>query len=100
MDKRNKTSSDNLGAYTKPKWRLGKTVAIRVPLAIKDELIEIARKLDNGEKESSKSLLVVNAIEKLREATTSKKDGGSYDGRKGRELKSKVLEVIEMLESI
>lgn len=100
MDKRAETSIDNLGQYTKPKWRLGKTVAIRIPLAIKDELMEIAKKLDSGEKDNSKNKEVAEAIEKLRDSTTFKKDGGSYDGRKAGELKSKVLEVIKILEGI
>jgi predicted RNase H-like HicB family nuclease len=33
----------------KPKWNLGETKAIRVPLAIADLLLEIARRIDEGE---------------------------------------------------
>jgi hypothetical protein len=33
----------------KPKWNLGETKAIRVPVAIADTILEIARRLDDGE---------------------------------------------------
>lgn len=33
-----------------PAWNLGKTKVIRIPEAIADELMEIARHLDNGNK--------------------------------------------------
>lgn len=32
-----------------PKWNLGRTKTIRVPIAIADLLLEIARKIDRGE---------------------------------------------------
>lgn len=32
-----------------PQWKLGRTRTIRVPIAIADRLIELARKLDNSE---------------------------------------------------
>ncbi|HEY9633114.1 MAG TPA: hypothetical protein V6D14_06900 [Coleofasciculaceae cyanobacterium] len=37
----------------KPKWNLGETKAIRVPVAIADTLMEIAKRLDEGEKPES-----------------------------------------------
>jgi hypothetical protein len=33
----------------KPKWNLGETKAIRVPVAIAETILEIARRLDEGE---------------------------------------------------
>jgi hypothetical protein len=33
----------------KPKWNLGETKAIRVPIAIADTLLDIAKRMDNGE---------------------------------------------------
>jgi len=33
----------------KPTWKCGKTTTIRVPIALAEQLKEIARKLDNGE---------------------------------------------------
>jgi predicted RNase H-like HicB family nuclease len=37
----------------KPKWNLGETKAIRVPVAIADTIMEIARRIDEGEKPES-----------------------------------------------
>jgi hypothetical protein len=37
----------------KPKWNLGETKAIRVPVAIADMLLEIAKRLDEGENPES-----------------------------------------------
>ncbi len=37
----------------KPKWNLGETKAIRVPVAIADTLLEIAKRLDEGENPES-----------------------------------------------
>jgi hypothetical protein len=34
----------------KPNWNLGDTKAIRIPVAIADTLLSIARRLDEGEK--------------------------------------------------
>jgi hypothetical protein len=33
----------------KPKWRSGATQTIRVPIALADRLLDIAKRLDNGE---------------------------------------------------
>ena len=32
-----------------PQWNLGRTRTIRVPIAIADQLLEIARRIDSGE---------------------------------------------------
>lgn len=37
----------------KPKWNLGETKAVRVPMAIADTILDIARRLDDGEKPES-----------------------------------------------
>lgn len=34
-----------------PQWKLGRTRTIRVPIAIAEQLMEIARKIDSGEAE-------------------------------------------------
>lgn len=39
------------------KWRLGKTRLIRVPLAISEEILEIARSLDSGNIERATDVL-------------------------------------------
>lgn len=36
------------GAGSKPTWKHGKTKTIRVPIALADEILEFARKLDEG----------------------------------------------------
>ncbi|MGB7442531.1 MAG: hypothetical protein WA919_15815 [Coleofasciculaceae cyanobacterium] len=37
----------------KPKWNLGETKAVRIPVAIADTIMEIAKRLDEGEKAES-----------------------------------------------
>lgn len=37
----------------KPKWNLGATKAIRIPVAIADTILEIARRIDEGENPES-----------------------------------------------
>lgn len=41
------------------KWHLGKTKAVRVPLAISDEILEIARLIDEGKVEARDILELV-----------------------------------------
>jgi hypothetical protein len=43
-----KGNIENLKSY-QPKWKSGQTRTIRVPIALSDELMTIARKLDQGE---------------------------------------------------
>lgn len=50
----------------KPKWNLGETKAIRVPLAIADTLLEIAKRVDEGE--NLESIIIPQS-----EATTPKR---------------------------
>jgi hypothetical protein len=40
-----------------PQWNLGRTRTIRVPIAIADQLLEIARRIDGGEAAGSEVLL-------------------------------------------
>ncbi|MCA1994583.1 MAG: hypothetical protein LDL41_21445 [Coleofasciculus sp. S288] len=37
----------------KPKWNLGETKAVRIPVAIADTILEIARRIDEGESPES-----------------------------------------------
>lgn len=37
----------------KPKWNLGETKAVRIPVAIADTILEVARRIDEGEKPES-----------------------------------------------
>jgi len=56
----------------KPKWNLGETKAIRVPLAIADLLLEIARRIDEGETlesiilQSEVNTLKLSSVDKLK----------------------------------
>lgn len=45
----------------KPKWNLGETKAIRIPVAIADTILEIARRLDDGENPESIIIPKANA---------------------------------------
>jgi hypothetical protein len=44
-------SRENSGR--KPTWNLGETKAVRIPVAIADTILEIARRLDEGESPES-----------------------------------------------
>lgn len=46
----------------KPKWALGKTVAIRIPEILKDKLMEVARYLDSKSKNEIKNLNITDEI--------------------------------------
>lgn len=56
----------------KPKWNLGETKAIRVPLAIADLLLEIARRIDEGETlesilaQSEANILKLSSVDQLK----------------------------------
>lgn len=39
------------------KWQMGKTKAIRIPLAISEEILEIAKALDSGRTKDAKKIL-------------------------------------------
>lgn len=54
----------------KPKWNLGETKAIRIPVAIADTILEIARRMDEGEK--LESIIIPKSDAK---ATQSSSDG-------------------------
>ena len=98
MDKRVEKSKSNLGEYTKPKWKLGKTTAIRIPEKIKDEVLEYAKKIDNSVEEESNTLREI--IDQLKWAVHPKGENGGYDGRKSKELQSRVIEAISQLERL
>jgi len=44
-----KAPNPNGNPNFKPKWKLGNTIAIRIPEAIADLVISVARRIDNGE---------------------------------------------------
>lgn len=100
----------------KSSWNFGKTCTIRVPLALKRQVIKVARHLDNGgeiilsdkvvEINSNKkpeSILsqdkVSEIIKTLKHGITSKKQGGVYNSSNASTLKREVIKVLKILES-
>lgn len=60
LTKNNKSHANYL--FT-PKWRLGKTTAIRIPEVLKDKVMEVARYLDNKLKIEVKNINFVEVLE-------------------------------------
>jgi len=48
-----------------PSWNLGRTRTIRVPIAIADQLVEIARKMDRGEPIETSVLFAREELQEL-----------------------------------
>lgn len=55
----NKVESNH---FFKPKWRLGKTAAIRIPAILKNRLMEVAKYLDNKSENEIKSLDIIESL--------------------------------------
>jgi hypothetical protein len=83
-----------LGAGLKPTWKHGKTQTVRVPIALADQLLEIARKLDSSEVSDSdtesNTIDVSAAIALLEEALILKANAGGA-------IKAKVREALTLL---
>lgn len=97
-------------------WNLGKTQTMRVPVAIKDYLMEIARHLDNGgtielynssQNKSHNSLKSENILSQdtikeivdiLKHGITSKNQGGVYNSSNASTLKKEVIKALAILE--
>lgn len=58
--KRGKASDSN--HLFKPKWSLGKTVAIRIPAILKDKFLDVARYLDIKSEKEIKNLDIVEQL--------------------------------------
>ncbi|HBL13949.1 MAG TPA: hypothetical protein DD379_21655 [Cyanobacteria bacterium UBA11162] len=54
-----------------PNWNLGRTKTIRVPIALADQLIQIARKIDRGESIDPEMLLTKEDTEELSKSSHS-----------------------------
>lgn len=61
---RPRSKDGSLGHLMQPKWNLGKTTAIRIPLAIKEHLLELAKYLDNSKKVSDSAKEIIAKIDK------------------------------------
>lgn len=93
----------SLNHLLKPKWKSGKTQTIRVPVAIADQLVEVAHKLDEGElidltqdKETDEQRL--KAIALLEQAITPKSKGGSYAANNATAMKKLVEQALVLLD--
>jgi hypothetical protein len=73
-----KGNVDTLKPY-QPKWQSGATQTIRVPVALADELMTIARKLDAGEPSPAALDLTDAAVAVLADTTVTRngKDSGA-----------------------
>jgi hypothetical protein len=102
----------------KSSWNLGRTQTMRVPIVIKDYLIEIARHLDDGgtielynisqkqlentKTKDAKNILSQDTIAEitniLKNGITSKNQGGVYNSSNASTLKKEVVKVLAILE--
>jgi hypothetical protein len=79
-------------AYNKPTWNYGTTTNIRVPIALKDKIMSIARAIDDSESD----VLIIDkedyfkAIKMLENSLTLKANAGGA-------IKEKIREVLTLL---
>jgi hypothetical protein len=79
------------GAGAKGSWQSGKTKTIRVPEALADDILELARRLDEGEDfESDTDSNIDEVIEILRDALTLRANAGGA-------IKARIREALELL---
>ncbi len=108
---RPRSSDGSLEHLIKPKWKTGQTKTIRVPVALVDQILEIAYELDNGandlkqvnttlsqEKTESEEKLI-HAIKLLESAITPKSKGGTYAANNATGIRKKVEAALELLKS-
>jgi hypothetical protein len=109
-----KESNSQKNHLMKSSWNLGTTQTMRVPIAIKNRLMEIARHLDDGGTvelshqretallEKNENILSQDSIDKiisiLQLGIISKKQGGLYDSSNATSLKKEVLKALEILQ--
>lgn len=81
---------ENLKSYT-PKWQSGKTRTIRVPIAIADEVLRVADKIDKGmpvggsNPDNSKLIEKLNEWEDYLTQTTGKYNKPRYETERGKQ---------------
>lgn len=67
-----------------PKWQSGSTQVIRVPIALADQILELAHRLDQGlpvEAAKSTSQTLLQAIEKLNQVAETPRNNFSKERR-------------------
>jgi hypothetical protein len=112
-----KQKSQKKNHLMRSSWHLGKTCTIRIPIEIKDRLLDIAKHIDNGgyislsdhkeisyDVKTTKTILsqhnIDNIITILRHGITSKKQGGVYNSSNANTLKQEVNKVLEILKDV
>ena len=88
----NPNSLKNLKKY-QPKWNKGKTRTIRVPIALADELLEIAHRLDAGEQVNAhgQEVMIEDLVKKAREILLDEEVVRKRDRSIGKKLLSKLF---------
>jgi hypothetical protein len=77
----------------KPSWNAGKTTVVRVPIALKDTILNIARAFD--ELESEPVLVDKDALKKAQEILI---ESLTLPANKGGAIKNKIREVLALLD--
>lgn len=99
----------------KSSWNLGKTGTIRIPIKIKEQILEIARSIDDGQltifdgqtsenhkTKENKTILSQDNIDEiiaiLKHGITQKKQGGIYNSSNASPLKTQVNKALAILQ--
>jgi hypothetical protein len=94
----------------KSSWNLGKTGTIRIPIKIKEQVLKIARSIDDGEMivfneeptKNHETILSQDNIDEiiaiLKYGITSKKQGGIYDSSNASPLRIQVSKALAILQ--
>jgi hypothetical protein len=115
MTKATKEKSCKKNHLMKSSWNLGKTGTIRIPIKIKEQILEIARSIDDGEMtisngqanknhktKKTETILSQDNINEiitiLRHGITSKKQGGIYNSSNASPLKTQVNKALAILQ--
>ena len=82
------------GAGRKAGWRHGATQTIRVPVALREELLEIARQLDNREFIRKRTYSEINALLDRWQTKYDAEPASSNEWQKVRQLIDEIQELI------
>ncbi|MGL6340364.1 MAG: hypothetical protein ACRC80_14645 [Waterburya sp.] len=105
-----KEKSSKKNHLIKSSWNLGKTGTIRIPIKIKEQILGIARSIDDGEmtvfnegvNENRETILSQDNIDEiiaiLKHGITSKRRGGVYDSSNASPLKIQVNKALAILQ--
>lgn len=101
---------ENLKSY-QPKWQSGKTRTIRVPVAIADQVLEIAHQIDEGKFTDTSEFSFINESKKLKKGNISDTSESSHytikkillealavKSNQGAKIKTKIAELGEFFD--